>query len=616
MAIKRDIQYINKDFATYRAQLINYSQTYFPTTYTDFTETSPGMMFIEQAAYVGDVLSFYIDNQVQETYLQYARQDNNLFDLAYMYGYKPKVTGLSTVDIDFYQQVPAKTTGSNNVTVPDFDYALYIPENTTISTRAGSPQNFTIDEPVDFSISNSMDPTIITVAQITAGQPTYYLLQKTRKAFSGTINTTTVTFQAPEDFGTRIIEGVNIAGILDVVDSDGNKYYEVDYLGQDLIFDSIKNTNYNDPNAAIYSNDTPYILQTKQVQNRFTTRFLSPTKLQLQFGVGNPANTTETIIPNPQNVGLGLPFQQSKLTTAYSPTNFVFTNTYGTSPTNTTLTIRYYTGGGVASNVESGTITNPNTANVTFIKSGLNPTTADTIFNSLATSNPIAASGGQDGDTIEEIRQNSISNFSTQLRNVTQDDYLVRALSMPAKFGIISKAWTQKPEADTANTTLDLYVLSTDAEGKLTTASDGLKQNLKTYINEYRMIGDTISIKNAFVINFGVNFEIITYPNFNNNIVLQDCIVALQTYFDIDKWQINQPIIVADIMVLLDQIDGVQTVKKLEFTNLAGIAKGYSQWAYDMDGANQNGTIFPSLDPSIFEVKYPNNDITGRVVVL
>ena len=616
MAIKRDIQYINKDFATYRAQLINYSQTYFPTTYTDFTETSPGMMFIEQAAYVGDVLSFYIDNQVQETYLQYARQDNNLFDLAYMYGYKPKVTGLSTVDIDFYQQVPAKTTGSNNVTVPDFDYALYIPENTTISTRAGSPQNFTIDEPVDFSISNSMDPTIITVAQITAGQPTYYLLQKTRKAFSGTINTTTVTFQAPEDFGTRIIEGVNIAGILDVVDSDGNKYYEVDYLGQDLIFDSIKNTNYNDPNAAIYSNDTPYILQTKQVQNRFTTRFLSPTKLQLQFGVGNPSNTTETIIPNPQNVGLGLPFQQSKLTTAYSPTNFVFTNTYGTSPTNTTLTIRYYTGGGVASNVESGTITNPNTANVTFIKSGLNPTTADTIFNSLATSNPIAASGGQDGDTIEEIRQNSISNFSTQLRNVTQDDYLVRALSMPAKFGIISKAWTQKPEADTANTTLDLYVLSSDAEGKLTTASDGLKQNLKTYINEYRMIGDTISIKNAFVINFGVNFEIITYPNFNNNIVLQDCIVALQTYFDIDKWQINQPIIVADIMVLLDQIDGVQTVKKLEFTNLAGIAKGYSQWAYDMDGANQNGTIFPSLDPSIFEVKYPNNDITGRVVVL
>ena len=616
MAIKRDIQYINKDFSQYRAQLINYSQTYFPSTYTDFTETSPGMMFIEQAAYVGDVLSFYIDNQVQETYLQYARQNNNLYELAYMYGYKPKVTGLSTVDIDFYQQVPAKTTGSNNETVPDYAYALYVNENTIISTRAGTPQNFTIDEPIDFSISNSMDPTNITVAQITAGQPTYYLLRKSRKGFSGTINSTTITFTNPEDFGTRIIEGVNIAGILDVIDSDGNTWYEVDYLGQDLIFDGIKNTNYNDPNAAVYSNDTPYILQTKQVQNRFTTRFISPTKLQIQFGVGNPLNTTEQIIPNPQNVGLGLPFQQSKLTTAYSPTNFVFTNTYGTSPTNTTLTIRYYTGGGVASNVESGTITNLNTTNVNFIKSGLNPTTADTIFNSLASTNQRAASGGQDGDTLEEIRQNSISNFPTQLRNVTQDDYLVRALSMPPKFGIISKAWTQKPEADTANTTLDLYVLSTNANNKLTTASDGLKQNLKTYINEYRMIGDTISIKDAFVINYGVNFEIITYPNFNNNIVLQECIVALQSYFQTDKWQINQPIIEADVMVLLDRINGVQTVKKLTFTNLAGIAKGYSQWAYDMDAANQNGTIFPSLDPSIFELKFPNNDITGRVVVL
>ena len=187
---------------------------------------------------------------------------------------------------------------------------------------------------------------------------------------------------------------------------------------------------------------------------------------------------------------------------------------------------------------------------------------------------------------------------------------------MPPKFGIISKAWTQKPEADTANTTLDLYVLSTNANNKLTTASDGLKQNLKTYINEYRMIGDTISIKDAFVINFAVNFEIITYPNFNSNEVLESCIVALQTYFNTNRWQISQPIIIPDLFVLLDQLDGVQTVKNVTVENKAGTTKGYSQWAYDMNGANQNGTIFPSLDPSIFELKYPNTDIKGRVVNL
>ena len=617
MAIRRDINYINKDFAEYRNSLINYSQTYFPTTYTDFSETSPGMMFMEQAAYVGDVLSFYLDNQIQETYIQYARQFSNLYDLAYMYGYKPKATGLANTLVDFYQQVPSKLSGSEYV--PDFDYALYVNSNTVISTTAGSPTNFTTDEPVDFSVSNSLDPTTVSVAQISAGNPTYYLLKKSRRAFSGDINTTSITFGAPEEFSTVNINGTNLAGIIDVFDSNGNQWYEVDYLGQDAVFIGIKNTNVNDPNSYT-DTDTPYILQTRQVQNRFATRLLNETTLQLQFGVGSPTDTTENVIPNPDNVGLGLPFGQNKLTTAYSPTNFIFTNTYGVAPSYTTLTIRYYTGGGVQSNVLSNTLTNPSTTTFQFIKGGLDSTTAQYVFDSIATNNPIAASGGQDGDTIEEIRQNSISNFPTQLRNVTANDYLIRALSMPPKYGVISKAWAQKPlvsdETTNTNTTLDIYVLSADINGKLTSASTALKNNIKTYINQYRMISDTISIKNAFVINFAVYFEIITYPNYNGNQVIQKCITALQDYFIIDKWQINQPIIIPDLFVLLDQIEGVQTVKQVNFTNKAGTSQGYSKYAYDMNGAMQNGTIFPSLDPSIFELKYPNTDIKGRVVTL
>ena len=617
MAIRRDINYINKDFAEYRNSLINYSQTYFPTTYTDFSETSPGMMFMEQAAYVGDVLSFYLDNQIQETYIQYARQFSNLYDLAYMYGYKPKATGLANTLVDFYQQVPSKLSGSEYV--PDFDYALYVNSNTVISTTAGSPTNFTTDEPVDFSVSNSLDPTTVSVAQISAGNPTYYLLKKSRRAFSGDINTTSITFGAPEEFSTVNINGTNLAGIIDVFDSNGNQWYEVDYLGQDAVFIGIKNTNVNDPNSYT-DTDTPYILQTRQVQNRFATRLLNETTLQLQFGVGSPTDTTENVIPNPDNVGLGLPFGQNKLTTAYSPTNFIFTNTYGVAPSYTTLTIRYYTGGGVQSNVLSNTLTNPSTTTFQFIKGGLDSTTAQYVFDSIATNNPIAASGGQDGDTIEEIRQNSISNFPTQLRNVTANDYLIRALSMPPKYGVISKAWAQKPlvsdETTNTNTTLDIYVLSADINGKLTSASTALKNNIKTYINQYRMISDTISIKNAFVINFAVYFETITYPNYNSNQVIQKCITALQDYFIIDKWQINQPIIIPDLFVLLDQIEGVQTVKQVNFTNKAGTSQGYSKYAYDMNGAMQNGTIFPSLDPSIFELKYPNTDIKGRVVTL
>ena len=613
MAVRRNINYLNKDFGALRNNLINYSQTYFPSTYTDFTTSSVGMMFIEQAAYVGDVLSFYMDNQIQENFLQYSRQLDNLFDMAYMYGYKPKVTGLAEVDIDFYQQVPAKMSGSEYI--PDYDYALYIPTNTTVSTTGGSIINFTIQEPIDFSVSNSIDITSETVAALAGGNPTYYLLKKTRKSYSGTISSTSFSVGDPTEFLTIEIKDNNIAGILDVKDSNGNIWYEVDYLGQELVYDSIKNTNINDPNSSL-DTDAPYLLQTKQVQNRFATRFLNERTLQLQFGSGNPADTTEEVIPNPFNVGLGLPFEQNKLTAAYSPTNFIFTNTYGVSPANTTLTVRYYTGGGVSSNVLANTTTNLNSTGIKFIQGGLNAATAQYVFDSLATNNPNGASGGKDGDTVEEIRQNSISNFTTQLRNVTADDYLVRALSMPAKYGKVSKAHTQKPKADEANTTLDLYVLTEDANNKLTTASNTIKNNLKRYIEQYRMIGDTISIKDAFVINFSVNFEIITYPNFNSNEVLESCIRALQVYFDTNRWQISQPIIIPDLFVLLDQLDGVQTVKNVLINNKAGTTKGYSQWAYDMNGANQNGTIFPSLDPSIFELRYPNTDIKGRVVNL
>lgn len=613
MAVRRNINYITKDFNEYRNQLINYSQVYFPQVYTDFTPSSPGMMFMEQAAYVGDVLSFYLDNQIQENFLQYARQNDNLYDMAYMYGYKPKVTGLAETDIEFFQQVPSILV--NGIYEPDYSYALYINSNTQISTNNGTGQKFAIEDPIDFSVSSSLDPTEVSVASLSGGNPQFYLLKKTRKGFSGTIATQTFTISEPQEFLTLILEDTQIAGIIDVLDINGNKWYEVDYLGQDLIYDGLRNTNINSPNT-YEDEDTPFILQTKQVQNRYATRYLSATQLQLQFGAGNPSNTTEEIIPNPFNVGLGLPFEQSKLTTAYSPTNFIFTNTYGTPPSNTTLTVRYYKGGGVQSNVLSNTINTVDTSTINFINGGLNSTTAQFVFDSIAATNPLAASGGKDGDTIEEIRQNSISNFSTQLRNVTADDYLVRALSMPAKYGKISKAYTQKPQADEANTTLDLYVLTDNINNNLTTASDALKNNLKTYLNQYRMIGDVISIKDAFVINFAINFEIITYPNYNSSEVIERCIIALKDYFNIDKWQINQPIIVPDLYVMLDALEGVQTVKNVILTNKAGTTSGYSQWAYDMNGANQNGTIFPSLDPSIFEIKYPNTDIKGSVVKL
>jgi len=615
MAVRRNIQYINKDFTELRASLINYARTYFPTTYNDFSPASPGMMFMEMAAYVGDIMSFYLDNQIQETYLQYARQTNNLYELAYMFGYKPNVTQVATVDIDFYQKVPATFLNQ-----PDYTYALSIPANTIVTADAPYNTSFLIEDPVDFSVSSSGDPTEVTVYQVTSATVDYFLLKKTRKAISSTINTTTFSFGAPQQFTTVEISSPNIVGILDIVDSDGNTWYEVDYLAQDTVYDSIKNTNVNDPNLSQYKGDTPFLLQLKQVQRRFTTRFLNSTTLQLQFGAGTSADTDEEILPNPDNVGLGLPFEIDKLTTAYAPSNFVFTKTYGIAPSNTTLTVRYLTGGGVSANVPANTVTNISST-VSFLNTNLNAATTNIVFNSLVANNPAAADGGGDGDSVEEIRQNASSNFATQLRNVTQDDYLVRALSMPSKFGVVAKAYIEPTKAQSvasgaAASILDLYILSFDIDSKLKTASLALKQNLSTYLSQYRMVNDSINIKDAFIVNIGVNFDIIVLPNFNSNEVLTRCILAMQDFFAIKNWQINEPIILRDLYVILDEIEGVQTVKNITISNKVGTALGNSQFAYDIPGATVNNVVYPSLDPMIFEVKYPNTDIQGRVVNL
>ena len=619
--LKRDIRYVDRDFNDFRNALTQYSKTYFPNTYNDFTDTSTGMLFMEMASYVGDVLSFYLDNQIQETFIQKARQQENLYQMAYLLGYEPKVTTVATVNIDFYQQLPSKLSAS--VYVPDFDYSMLIPDNTQITSNTNSDIKFLIEDPIDFSSSGSLDPTEVSVYQVSNGNPTYFLLKKTRKAISATINSTDFTFAAAKRFDTRDINTTNIIGVLDCFDSDGNEWYEVPNMAQENVFDTIRNTNVNDPTYNREA-DAPYLLKLKQVQRRFVTRFINSGSLQIEFGAGSTTNNDEEIIPNPDNVGLGLPFERDQLTTAFSPLNFIFTNTYGIAPYNTTLTFRYLTGGGVESNVEAGTLTVLDDTNFRFINPNLaNTALANQIFASISSNNTLAADGGQDGDTIEELRLNAVGNFQNQLRTVTKEDYLIRTLSMPSNLGTISKAFaTPTSIADERNnpgelpTILDLYVLTYDTNGNLSIASNLLKQNLSTYLAEYRMINDSIKIKDAFIINIEVIFDIIVLPNYNNNETITKCINSLSEYFTVDKWQINQPILFKDLYILLDKVEGVQTVKNVQIKCLSDEALGYSSYAYDIEGATINDVVYPSVDPMIFEVKYPNTDLKGRVVPL
>lgn len=615
----KNITYLNKDFTTFKNALIEYAKTYYPNTYNDFSTSSPGTLFIDMASYVGDVLAFYLDNQTQETFLEYAKQTNNLYALAYMLGYRPKVTSAAVVTLDVYQQIPAS--GSNYV--PDFKYAMIVEEGMQVRSNVNTSNFFYCPNRVDFNLSSSIDPTEISVYTTVGGNPNTYLLKKQTQAISGQVKTINLDFGAQERFPIRTIQDTDIIEILQVIDSNtGYRWYEVPYLAQDYILKPVANTALAYPQLYQQANQVPYILEKLDVPYRFVSRFTSNQILQLEFGAGIQAISGS--IPNPFNVGIGTVNGIDMLNTAYDPTNFVTNNSYGVAPANTTLNVQYLAGGGATANVSVNELTNIVTAVQTF-PNPTNPTIQAQIAATLAINNSVAGVGGGDGDTPESLRLNTLAQFPSQLRAVTQQDYLGTVLGMPPKFGQVAKAYVTKDTATFAEylagrpgerdpLATSIYLLSYNAAGEFTTPGPALLQNIQTYLEQYRMLTDTIILKPAYIINIQVNFDIIIRPNYASRDVLAACLTLLKTYFARENWQINQPIILSQVYTALDQIAGVQTVQKISITNIAGTSQGYSQYSYDISAATLNGVIYPSLDPSIFEVKYPDTDIQGRVV--
>ena len=618
MANKVDIGYLNKDFSSLKNDLIEFARAYYPQTYNDFSTASPGSMFIDMASYVGDVLSFYLDNQIQETFLQFAKQRSNVFAMSYMMGYRPKMTSVAITELDVYQQVPSLIVGGSYI--PDFNYALTIQPGMVVKSSINPSLQFYCPEKVDFTLSSSMDPTDVSVYTINgSGNPTRFLLKKTTHAISGELKTKTFSFSSAQRFTSVNIQDTNIVGIVSAVDNNGNSWNEVPYLAQDYILNPVQNTQANYPSLYQSANQVPYILEKIKVPRRFVTRFRSDESIDIEFGPGINSVADTAILPNPNNVGLGTINSPSTfISSAFDPTNFVTTNTYGLAPYNTNITFTYLAGGGAASNAESNTITSP----VSFTATGINTTLRDTVV----TNNENPAVGGADGDTVEDIRLNAAAEFSSQLRAVTQEDYLARILSMPQRYGKIAKAYITKDDATFTNylrsdaserdpVSVSAYLLSYNDANQFTYPSEALMKNVDTYLSEYRMLTDAVKIKPAYIINISVNFDIVTRPNYSGMDVISRCLEEMKTYFDRNKWQINQPIILSNVYSTLDKVEGVQTVKNVRISNISGESNGYSKYSYDIQAGTLNGVIYPSLDPSIFEVRYPNADIQGRVVV-
>lgn len=617
--IKKEIKYLNKDFSQFRDNLINFAKNYFPNTYNDFNETDPGTMFIEMAAYVGDTLSYYIDSQLKESLLAYAEEKSNIYSLAQTFGYKPKISIPATAELSVYQLLPAITVGSDDL--PDWDYAVRI-EAGGVFKSANS--DFICYDPIDFGFSSSVDPTNVSVYSFNGSQPDYFLLEKKAKVVAGNLRTSTFTFTDPKKFNKILLDASNIIGVYNIIDSDGNEWYEVPYLAQETIFDKIANVNATDSELSQYASTVPYLLKLKKVSKRFVTRITDDDKLEIQFGAGISNNPDEEITPNPDNVGQGIPSNVRSFDLDIDPSNFMYTKTYGEVPYNTTLTCKYLVGGGISSNTQAGTINELGTLSMS-VKNPSSTSLESFVKNSIACTNIQPASGGKSAESVEEVRQNALATLATQQRNVTLDDYIIRAYSMPSNLGGVSKVFVTQDDQlsvfDLRNKiknplALNFYCLGYDVNKNLTVLNPAAKINLKTYLGQYKILTDAINIKDAYIINFRVDFEVVAFPEYNANEVLLNCIQQLKNYFNIDNIQVNQPINKSIVYTKLLSVPGVQTVTGLKFTNKTGSSNGYSNNSYDLSAAEKNGIIYPSLDPCIFEIKYPDADIVGRVTTI
>jgi len=661
----KDIKYLNKDFAEFRGNLIEFAKTYFPTTYSDFNESSPGMMFIEMASYIGDSLSYYIDDTLKESLMVHADDIENVIALSQYLGYKPKVSSPSVTTLSVYQLVPSIGNGTDNTY--DETYLLRIKEGMLVESTNGV--SFITQDVVDFSDDTDREITIYQTDSV-SGETSFYLVKKQVQAISAQIEEQEFEFGSYQEFQSINLSDTNIIDIYDVRDSNGNKWYEVPYLAQELVFTDYPNTEANDPDLYQFKSTVPYVLNTLKTSRRFVRQVNGDSTTTIQFGAGDPTVSEETIIPSLKNVGLGLPNSISKLDASFDPTNFLKTQTYGTSPSNTTLTVKYLVGGGVESNVKKGTITQIRNVEYDEDTTLLTPNQLslyNAAKNSIAVDNEVPATGGKGGDTIEEIRQNALANFGAQNRAVTAKDYQVRVLSMPTKYGSIAKAYatadgtldnnspssilsspkalqeftdlvmsfvdkpdTEEPDRRSVQTELqkflvgktsneneknnpfaiNLYLLGYDSDGKLTSLNSAVKENLKTYLSEYKILTDGVNINDGFIINIGVEFEIITYKNYNKSEVIGNCISELKDYLNINNWTFNNTINLSELELIVGNVEGVSSVPKLKIVNKCH--GNYAPNSYNIEAAIKDKILYPSLDPSVFEVKFPDADIKGR----
>jgi hypothetical protein len=637
----KDVSYLNRDFSQFKKNLIDYTKSYFPKNYQDFSDSSPGTIFIEMASYVGDVLSFYLDQQFKESIFPYTEEKKNVLALSKFLGYKPKVSRPSLTNFDVYQVVPSvkDSTGSY---VPDNKYCLRIKEGMQLVNSAGV--YFVTTDLIDFSLDSSESPREVSVSsRDDYGIPQFFLLKKTVNGISGKIVQKIFTVNENQSFYKLYLDENNVLDILDVRDQDNIKWYEVDYLAQDVVITSYENSSLNDDRYIQYQSSVPNILKLLRTQRKFTSNINSDDLTYLEFGPGNEGVNDEIIVPSAEILGVSLSNLRT-LNVSLDPTNIINSDAFGIYPKKgTQFTVRYLVGGGVESNSQTGDI--KSIVGVEFENDLTLLTTPEqnlfqVVKNSLAVENNIPAVGGDGPESIDEIKQNATAFFAAQNRVVTADDYIARIYALPAKFGSIAKATVTSDNNLNANSivngsltqesevlsnrnisgnlknpfSINVFLLSYDENKNLVKPNPALFHNIRQYLNQYRMMTDGINLIDGYVVNIGVEFKIVTYNNFNKKEVLVNCVNAVKSFFNIDIWGFSQPINLSQLELEIAKVEGVQSVASLKLTNLTSKDGSYSPIEYNIDAATVNKIVYPSLDPCVFELKNPETDIKATAV--
>ena len=595
--------YLAKDFDAFRSQLLQYARLYYPDRIQDFSETSLGGVFLDLASYTGDIMSFYLDHQYGELDPNTAVETDNIERLIRSSGVTIVGASPALVDVTIYIEVPAFT--FNDSIVPSPEALPIIKENSIFNSTSGISFNLLAD--IDFSKKRS-DGTYAATVQVgrinDSGAPISFIMSLDGTCISGTQTSETITFGEFVAFPSFTLSQPNITDILTITDDQGNSYYQVSSLTDDVVYRNVLNT-------ARDAGEISEALKVVPAPYRYISVVdLATRSTRLIFGSGDDTSLENDAVPDPSDFAISLPYSKTFSRTSINPLQMLKTKTLGIYSANSQATVTYRYGGGLSHNVAPETI---NVINQLLINFPLNPTVDITSFvrGKLSVLNKKQASGGEDAPSIDQLKSLVPSAKNAQERIVTKEDLLSRVYSIPSNFGRVYRAAVRSNPNNPLST--QLFIVSRTPESKLITSADTLKENLKKYLAPYRLVNDAIDILDAYIINLSLLFEVVIDPSLNRQLVLQTVLRSLTEKLNINNFSIDQPIVISDIQNLIYVTPGILSVTNLEFRNYVDTVnnRSYSDVTFDVKNNIRKGILYPPPG-GIFEFRYPDYDIIGR----